>query len=108
MIGNEGIIFKVMKKVIVEESFKDLRKGRSYSNGAIVRGIRTVTFLRDWLYQGMLPRRRESLGFETEAKKAGKDRGQLRSTLPQDTGRNAVRPMSLTHLKLGQNPVYLA
>ena len=46
-IRKKGVIFQMIEDVSIKNRFKDFREYASKSDRSIVRGIGTVTFLRD-------------------------------------------------------------
>lgn len=64
VIREKTLSFKVSKDMLVEEGFQDSGNGKCQSNRTTVIGVRkSVTLLRDGMYQYMLPRRRKSLHY---------------------------------------------
>ncbi|MEL7079673.1 MAG: hypothetical protein AAGM46_27845 [Cyanobacteria bacterium J06582_2] len=77
MIREKGMSFKMFEKVRIKKKLDDFGNGRSKGYRTIVGVIRMVTFLRNRLNQGMLPRLRVGGGFEDETKKMEKHWRQL-------------------------------
>ena len=72
MIRVKGMGFKVFEKMRITKKLEDFVDSKNKGYRTIVEGIRMVTFLRNRLNQGMLPRFRVGGSFEDEAKKTAK------------------------------------
>lgn len=79
----------MLKKMGVEEGFKNFENIRGQSNRTIIGRDRTVTHLWDWLYQCIFPKMKKVLVFN-KAKKKSKLRCKFRGTFLHNTKESDV------------------